>query len=130
MLLLVLSTLSSLALSSSDNELSRLDVLTRRAVLTVSDVSIGTLSTSIFSLVVNTCDRFLFSSTSTFSTVSLVEKSIFSLGVPSLILWSELSSYVSLASSLLSRTIEFRSLSFELSVVAVFAGAVVGGGAA
>ena len=119
-----------MALSSSDNELSRLDVLTRRAVLIVSDVSIGTLSTSTFSLAVNTCDRFLFSSTSTFSTVSLVEKSIFSSGVPSLILWSELSSYVSLVSSLLSRTIEFRSLSFELSVVAVFAGAVVGGGAA
>ena len=119
-----------MALSSSDNELSRLDVLTRRAVLTVSDVSIGTLSTSAFSLVVNTCDIFLFSSTSTFSTVSLVEKSILSLGVPSLILWSELSSYASLASSLLSRTIEFCSLSFELSVVAVFAGAVVGGGAA
>ena len=119
-----------MALSSSDNELSGLDVLTRRPVLTVSDVSIGTLSTSIFSLVVNTCDRFLFSSTSSFSTDSLVEQSILSFGVPSLILWSELSSYVSLASSLLSRTIELASLSFKLSVVAVFAGAVVGGGAA
>ena len=130
MLLLVLSTFSSLALSSSDNELSRLDVLTRRAVLIVSDVSIGTLSTSTFSLAVNTCDRFLFSSTSIFSTVSFAEKSILSLGESSLILWSELSSYVLLASSLLLRTIEFSSLSFELSVVAVLAGAVVGGGAA
>ena len=128
--MLVLSALSSLALSSSDNELSRLDVLTRRAVLIVSDVSIGTLSTSTFSLAANTSDKFLFSSTTTFSTVSFVEKSILSLGESSLILWSELSLYVLLASSLLSRTIVFSSLSFELSVVAVLAGAVVGGGAA